>query len=100
MSALKRRGMVLSTRSIKYFDVLAGSFEWLSAIVEAKRMTEPMSRQVALERIEKAFHLREIELDLSRTGILLGSGVIELPAEIGKLVWLEKLNLESAGIEV
>jgi len=55
-------------------------------------MTERMSRQIALERIEKAIRLSETELDLS------GWGLEELPAEIGQLDWLEKLNLESAGI--
>src|SRR5258706_7549779 len=55
-------------------------------------MAELMSKQIALERIEKAYQLRETELNLS------GWGLQELPLEIGKLVWLEKLNLECAGI--
>lgn len=56
-------------------------------------MAEQMSEQIALERIEKAFRFRETELDLS------GWGSEEIPAEIGKLIWLEKLDLESAGIK-
>jgi Leucine-rich repeat (LRR) protein len=59
---------------------------------EAKSMTEQMSKQIALERIENAFRFRETELNLS------GWGLEELPLEIGRLVWLEKLDLESAGI--
>jgi TIR domain-containing protein/Leucine Rich Repeat (LRR) protein len=58
-----------------------------------KSMAKQMSEQVALERIDKAFRLRETELDLS------GWGLERLPPEIGKLVWLEKLELESAGIK-
>jgi len=51
-----------------------------------------MDEQTAKELIAKAFQLKQTELDLS------GWGMEELPTEIGKLVWLEKLNLESAGI--
>ena len=55
-------------------------------------MAKQVPAQIALERIEKAFRLQETELDLS------GWGLEELPPEIGRLVWLENLNLESAGI--
>lgn len=52
-----------------------------------------MDEKTAKDVIEKAFQLRESELDLS------GWGIEELPAEIGELTWLEKLDLESAGIK-
>jgi Leucine-rich repeat (LRR) protein len=51
-----------------------------------------MDKQTAIELIDKAFQLRETELDLS------GYKLEELPSEIGKLIWLEKLNLESARV--
>ena len=57
-------------------------------------MTEQMSEQVASERIEKVYRFQEKELDLS------GWGLEEVSPEICKLVWLERLDLESAGIKV
>ncbi len=52
-----------------------------------------MDEQTVKELINKAYRLRETELDLS------GQDMEELPEEIGLLTWLEKLDLESAGLK-